>query len=123
LIGFAVDRIEAWVLAAFQPDDEYESAALENEKKRIGFDPTERPHKLTASSKNAKKNPKRVLKTLLHQRSANRQTYADIMDTVQWEQLQKDGRGSRCGLLPFRREIRDGLAPCFSDKGRLTRLP
>ena len=113
LIGFAVDRIEAWILAAFVPAEAAEQEALTTERANLGFDPTQRPHELTAQQERAKRNPKRVLAVLLEPRGNHRHAYAQLMETVTWEHLQRDQRGMECGLLPFRAEIQERLAPCF----------
>lgn len=123
LIGFAVDRIEAWILAAFVPENQAEQAALASERANLGFDPTLRPHELTAREEGAKRDPKRVLKVLLAQRGNHRETYAELMRTVAWEHLEQDQRGVPCGLLPFRGEIRERLVPCFRAGGRPGGLP
>lgn len=115
IIGFAVDRIEAWILAAFEPKDESEESALENEKRTVGFDPTVKPHELVAKAKSAKKDPKRVLDSLLFWRGNNRGVYAELMKAVQWDHLEKDRRGEYCGILSFRKEIRERLAPRFKN--------
>lgn len=117
IIGFAVDRIEAWVLAAFLPNGEKEKAALENEKKNLGFDPTIEPHRLEASHDGAKNNPKRVLEVLMTERGNNRDVYADMMRDVSWEYLEDGDRGNICGILSFCQEIREKLVPHFTKKG------
>jgi hypothetical protein len=113
LIAFAVDRLEAWVLAAFTLEDEEERAALDQERKNLGFDPTARPHELTAQDPPAKRNPKRVVAVLLNKRGNHRETYAEMMRTVAWDHLETDQRGVGCGLLSFREEILQRLVPCF----------
>ncbi|GEM_PF-4811684 len=112
IIGFAIDRIEAWILAAFIPSGEKEKAALENEKKNLGFDPTYKPHELTASHEGAKTNPKRVLEVLMTERGNNRSIYADIMKEVRWEHLEE--RGNKCGIMLFYKEIQKKLIPHFN---------
>jgi len=111
IIGFAIDRIEAWILAAFIPNGEKEEAALENEKKNLGFDPTYKPHELTASHEGAKTNPKRVLDVLMTERGNNRDVYAEMMKEVRWEHLEE--RGNKCGIMLFCKEIQKKLIPHF----------
>lgn len=55
---------EAWILLGFRVEDAREEQALQDQRRRLGFDPTREPHRLTAMSRGAKHDIKLVLHAL-----------------------------------------------------------
>jgi hypothetical protein len=65
VVGLAVVERECWVISGYDPQNEVESARLEAERTRLGFDPQTRSHEMTACKNDlAKRSPKRVLREL-----------------------------------------------------------
>ena len=65
VVGLAIVEREAWLLSGYEPLDKTETARLEAERTRLGFDPRMRSHELTACKDDrAKRSPKRVLREL-----------------------------------------------------------
>jgi len=48
VIGLAVGERESWVISGFEPQDEMEDALIQEERDRLGYNPCERSHELTA---------------------------------------------------------------------------
>lgn len=110
LLGVAHPMRECWVLAGFVPEGKQEEASLAALRRELGFDPAARSHELDASSKTAKKSPKRVLDRLTggeHEREARCWTEPDLGHLRQ--------RGSDNGLAAFLSEVEARLVPVFSD--------
>ncbi|WP_437849716.1 hypothetical protein [Sorangium sp. So ce363] len=110
LLGIAHPMRECWVLAGFVPKGKQEEASLAALRKELGFDPTARSHELDASSKTAKKSPKRVLECLTgdeHEREARCWTEPDLGHLRQ--------RGRDNGLAAFLSEVEARLVPVFAD--------
>lgn len=108
VIGVARVERESWVLSGFLPlnDDELERLAG-GLRQELGFDPTARPHELTACKDDlAKKSPIRVLNVLVgsdagRERSCWRETPLDTLRL----------RGSNNGLADFMSEVEERLGP------------
>ncbi|WP_437961936.1 hypothetical protein WME76_21335 [Sorangium sp. So ce119] len=110
ILGVAHPMRECWVLAGFIPGTEPEIDSLADLRKELGFDPTARSHELDASSKTAKKSPKRVLVRLAggeHEREARCWTEPPL------DRLRERGRNN--GLAAFLSEVEDHLAPVFAN--------
>ncbi|WP_438031540.1 hypothetical protein [Sorangium sp. So ce204] len=110
LLGVAHPMRECWVLAGLVPEGKREETSLAALRKELGFDPSVRSHELDASSKTAKKSPKRVLDRLTggeHEREARCWTEPDLGHLRQ--------RGSDNGLAAFLSEVEARLVPVFSD--------
>ncbi|WP_437573349.1 hypothetical protein [Sorangium sp. So ce887] len=110
LLGVAHPMRECWVLAGFVAEGKREEASLVALRKELGFDPTTRSHELDASSKTAKKSPKRVLDHLTggeDEREARCWTKPDL------GHLRQRGKGN--GLAAFLGEIEVRLVPIFAD--------
>lgn len=107
VIGVARVERESWVLSGFLPLDDGERERLQGLRQELGFDPTARPHELTAGKDDlAKKSPKRVLKILVGS-DANRERscwHATPLDHLR-------SRGGDNGLAEFLDEVDDRLVP------------
>ncbi|WP_437669245.1 hypothetical protein [Sorangium sp. So ce131] len=111
LLGVAHPMRECWVLAGFIPQTKEETASLADLRRELGFDPSARSDELDASSKTAKRSPKRVLGILLRgdgEREARCWTATDLGHLR--------GRGKDNGLAAFLGEVEARLAPLFSDR-------
>jgi len=73
VVGCAIESVEAWVLAAWKPENEKERETLEAIREELGIDPSQESHKL----RRGKRSPKRIVKRLLG--DADRARYAWIM--------------------------------------------
>ncbi len=66
-------KIEAWILLGFRVEHAAEQEALEEQRRRLGFDPTAEPNRISASTHGAKTDIKAVLHALTggqHEREA-----------------------------------------------------
>ncbi|HUY33119.1 MAG TPA: hypothetical protein VMV69_10080 [Pirellulales bacterium] len=110
VVGFAVVERESWVICGYESLNEGESACLEAERKRLGFDPRFRSHELTACKNDqAKRSPKRVLAVLTdgdhnRERRCWRETPLEVL---------RD-RGKHNGLADYLAEVEQRLAPLIS---------
>jgi hypothetical protein len=107
VVGFAVVERESWVICGFDPHDDAESACLEAEHRRLGFDPRFRSHELTACKDDrATRSPKRVLRELSRDdRDRERRCWRETALAILWE------RGAENGLAAYLDEVRERLAP------------
>ncbi|WP_437565714.1 hypothetical protein [Sorangium sp. So ce542] len=110
LLGVAHPMRECWVLAGFVPENKREETSLAALRRELGFDPTARSNELDASSRTAKKSPKRVLDRL----TGN----DDVREARCWTEpalghLRQRGNGN--GLAAFLGEVEARLVPIFSD--------
>ena len=106
VVGLAIVERECWVLSGFDPRGNDESARLDMERQRLGFDPRLRSHELTACKNDqADRSPKRVLRHLSgndhdRERRCWRETsLANLRD-----------RGADNGLVAYLDEIRERLS-------------
>ncbi|WP_433928431.1 hypothetical protein AB3662_34245 [Sorangium cellulosum] len=100
-----VPEIEAWLIAAWMPEDDPERkrhAALRGE---LHFDPCTKPEQLTSKSEADRKDAKRVLEALTTTGRGALERWAD----VPLERL--EAHGGACGLARFVREVRERLVP------------
>lgn len=95
LLAHPVPEIEAWLVAAFEPRDATERQRLESEVRRLGFDPTAEPERLTSKNEHEPKDAKRVWRTL----SADDPTRRDVCLAVAFDAWKR--RGAACGLAAF----------------------
>jgi hypothetical protein len=107
VVGLAIVERESWVVSGFDPQDDGETARVDAEKRRLGFDPRVRSHELTACKDDtATRSPKRVLRVLSgDDRERERRCW--------WEsplQVLRE-RGAANGLAAYLQEVRDRLAP------------
>ncbi|WP_148590850.1 hypothetical protein [Aquisphaera giovannonii] len=111
VIGLAIVERESWVVSGFDPRNEDETARLEAERQRLGFDPRLRSHELTACKDDrAPRSPKRVLHELCS-RDWDR-------ERICWYETRLDAlriRGRENGLAAFLDEVRDHLAVLIGD--------
>lgn len=114
-LGVAHPEHEAWVLAAFEPQDEREKERLEELRRRLGFDPTTHGDRLTSGRETSPKDAKKTLRELCSDAS-RRQA---LMREAPLERLRS--RGGPTGLRAFLEELRLHAASAFggpSGKGR-----
>ncbi len=107
VVGLAIVERECWVISGYDPRDELESARLQEERSRLGFDPRLRSHELTACKDDlATRSPKRVLRAL----SGNdRERECRCWRETALPTLRE--RGGENGLAAYLREVRERLAP------------
>jgi hypothetical protein len=107
IVGIPVVEREAWVISGFVFQNSTEQERLDAERKRLGFNPCERSHELTAcKDDNANRSPKRVVKQLT---SGDLTRERDCWNITPLDQLRE--RGQDNGLNHFLSEVRDRLAP------------
>jgi hypothetical protein len=106
VVGVAVVERECWVISGYDPQGETESARLEQERKKLGFDPRERSHELTACKNDlALRSPKRVLRELSgDDRDRERRCWRETALLTLRE------RGGENGLAAYLQEVRERLA-------------
>lgn len=107
VVGLAIVERESWAISGFDPEDAAETARLDAERTRLGFQPHENSHELTAGKDDtAIRSPKRVLRELcggdLHR---ERRCWTE----TPLERLRE--RGGENGLAAYLTEVRDRLAP------------
>ncbi|WP_437618116.1 hypothetical protein [Sorangium sp. So ce1151] len=109
VLGIAHPMRECWVLAGFVPSTRQEAASLADLRKELGFDPTARSHELDASSRTAKRSPKRVLD---HLTDGEDEREARCWTEPTLDHLSE--RGQDNGLAAFLGEVEDRLVPALS---------
>jgi hypothetical protein len=106
IVGLAIVEREAWVLAGFDPQDDGETARLNTERSKLGFNPCERSQQLTAcKDDNATRSPKRVLRHLSGGDKARERLCWTSTALVKLKE-----RGADNGLAEFFEEVRNHLA-------------
>jgi len=107
VIGLAIVERECWVISGFDPLNDDESALVQEERSRLGFNACERSHELTACKDDqANRSPKRVLQHLSggawdRERRCWTITPLELLRT----------RGVENGLVSYLGEIRERIAP------------
>jgi hypothetical protein len=104
---------EAWVLNGFIPLDSEETAALDEVRAELSFDPCERAEELYATKTGAKRDAKRVLARLIaddHEREAKCWLETD------WSILRSRGKGT--GLTQFLGDVTERLVPLVTGQDR-----
>jgi hypothetical protein len=110
VIGVANPERECWVLSGFDPEDGTETARLDAEKQKLGFDPCSRSHELTACKDDqAKRSAKRVLSILT---ADDRERERRCWRTTSLEVLEQ--RGGLNGLAEYLKEVKDRLVPLIT---------
>ena len=108
LIAMPHTKREAWVLASFEASPGDEHRKLEQERGRLGFNPTSQPEKLTAQAPNSKREAKKALSAL---------TGGDLeRERRCWEETPLptlSARGNKCGLTDYFIAVSDRLVPLF----------
>ena len=108
VIGVAEPEREAWVICGFVPCDDRERGSLTEERLRLGFDPTLRPHELRGG---AKRSAKISLANLLGE-DRNREHRCLTEPTL--AELRK--RGEHTGLEAFLDEIHERIVPVIGGR-------
>jgi len=114
IIGLAITERECWVIGGFDPNDDDERQKLEDEKQKLGFDPCEHSHELTACKNDqAKRSPKRVLSVLT---GSNGERQRRCWKEAPLPELERRGQGN--GLSEYFKEIRALLVPLITGHER-----
>lgn len=103
--ALAEPEIEAWLIAAWIPEDDSERKRLAALRGELHFDPCAKPEQLTSKNEADRKDAKRVLAVLT---TTGRDALARWED-VPLERL--EAHGGACGLARFVREVRERLVP------------
>lgn len=98
-------EIEAWLIAAWIPEDDSERKRLAALRGELHFDPCTKPEQLTSKNEADRKDAKRVLAVLT---TTGRDALARWED-VPLERL--EAHGGACGLARFVHEVRERLVP------------
>ena len=118
VLGVAHPRREAWVLTGFEAQDSGEAARLKLQQERLGYDPCANSEQLTASSKGAGPDPKRVhrdAKRVLHDLTGGDfEREAQCWRSTPLARLK--ARGQANGLASYLQELEDQLVPLFSPR-------
>jgi hypothetical protein len=97
VIGFAIPKREAWILAGFEAQDDRERSRQRDLVAQLGFDPTHTPERLTGGRKDASpRNPKRSVRFLCEDVFAREQQC--------WRETPLPTlheRGTGCGLAAY----------------------
>ncbi len=110
VLGMAHIEREAWVISGFIAETKREKKSLELERQKLGFDPCEHSHKLTAGKDDqALRSPKRVLAVLTN---GNREREEKCWTETKLDVL--TARGQHNGLSSYFEEVRAYLAPLMS---------
>lgn len=95
---------EAWIVAGFEPEDARERKALAELHEELGFWPHREPHRLTSSTREPRRDAKRVLRALTgDDEDRNARCLGDR------ERLKERGEG--CGVAAFIAEAEKVLVP------------
>lgn len=108
VLGVAKPKMEAWVLAGFEPKDEGEKAELDKVRKDLGFDPRTDSHELTATHDCETRSAKRVLDGL----APDFDRKSDCWSKASLALLRK--RGEKNGLGNYLKEIESHLKPLLT---------
>ncbi len=106
VIGLALPKREAWVLAGFTPRDGAERDRLAALRQELGHDPCTGASEITASSHGAKRDIKRVLRLLTE---GDPQREADCWQTTPLPELSRSGQTN--GLAAYLDELTRRIAP------------
>jgi hypothetical protein len=106
LIGVAHPKVEAWVLAGFQPQNPEESKRLQALRDRLSVDPILKSHTLDAREHGAKTDIKRALEELLQGDGGRKRQCVTETELAVLEQ-----RGEDNGLTAYLSEVRERLVP------------
>ena len=108
VIGLAIPKREAWVLIGFAANGSVEVQAMESEQKRLGFNPVDHPHRLSASEHGAGHDIKRCMESL----GIDREREEECHQAGTLEEFEKRGRDT--GLPEYFAEIRNRILPILS---------
>lgn len=106
LIGLAEPKRECWVLAGFDPRNDYEAARLEAERQRLSFHPVRDAHQLTAREHGAKKDAKVALDALTQ---GDKERERACLEETPLAVLKE--RGGKTGLAEYLKEVSERLVP------------
>ncbi len=104
-LGVAIIKRENWILAGFRSRDDDENQRLQAERQRLGYDPSQSPHRANSHEYRSKNCPKQVLENLMA--TADREL--ECLRETALEELQT--RGINVGLADFLKEIEATICP------------
>ncbi|MCA9596856.1 MAG: hypothetical protein KC776_26250 [Myxococcales bacterium] len=109
LIAAANPESEAWLVAGFVPKNVEEQKRLQAERKRLGFDPTAAPERLSSSRKSDRE-AKRVERALTDEDESRRAECMTLLATSH--------RGALCGVTEYVAAARRELPSVFASAPR-----
>jgi len=109
LVGLPHHKIEAWILAGFEPQNETETQQLETERQRLHFCPVEKPHLLNAKEESGLRSAKRLVTALIASPTREEQCLWESHLTLENSLIQ----GENSGRQSFLQEIQTLLLPKF----------
>lgn len=111
-VGLADPRVEAWFLAAYEPQDEREQSALVAQEALLKFDPRTEADRLRSRETSHDRNPKTVVDAL-----GGVERGAAGLSRTEWAILTARDRH---GLMAFVQELRTHVVTLFDPTPRLT---
>jgi hypothetical protein len=119
ILGTANTERECWVISGFDAASDDEGKRLESETRKLGFNPCECSHQLTACKNDqALRSPKRVLAALTGDEWERHRT---CWMATPLEVLKE--RGSKNGMADYLEEIENHLIPLITGYERKTNQP
>jgi len=108
IVALPHPKREAWALAGFVPKNKREREAIEQEKKRLSFDPIRSPERLKSKDKGEDRDAKRVLRSLTGGDTIREEKcWTDTSLSV----LKKNG--AKSGLKEYLESVSGRLVPLF----------
>lgn len=108
-VGIADLELESWILSGFVGQTSHERECLAEETRRLGFDPTLTPERLTGKHDSDAKSPKRVLAALVSREQPTRRELC-------WRETSLSvlrERGAHSGLASFLEEAAGVASACL----------
>ncbi len=112
VIGVAIPKREAWILAGFAPLDDNERGQLAAERQRLGFDPAARPHELRHGG--GKREAKRAYANLIGSGGADREQAC--LERIDLDGINQTDDG--IGLAAFIREVDQRVVSAVAGRAR-----
>jgi len=107
--ALATPEIEAWLVAAWTPEDRAERERHQELNDELHFDPCAHPERLTSKNESDPKDAKRILDLL----TKTGRDAAERWDDAPLDRLESNGAG--CGLGQFVRDVKGKLIPVMND--------
>jgi hypothetical protein len=112
---------EAWILHGYEPQNERETTLLENERKRLGFDPITNPERLRGDRRRAAEQEDRDMKLVVERLTeGDHDRERQCLEATPLSVLQ--GRGQQTGLADYLDEAATRLLPLL-DPGANAGIP
>jgi hypothetical protein len=104
--ALAQPEIEAWLLSAFSASTPEQRACLETMRHELGFDPVSGSHRLSSTSKDERRDTKRIVQRLFGDADPIQRFHDTALDTLQ-------DCGTDNGLTRFLQQLNELLPACF----------